>query len=117
LELTPAQITTLEKILNAGFRFLTVERAERYLGVERGGFVALLEPVDGQIKMFSQAGYLLREGIGMLVESPEGKRFVWHDLSVPATPEMLAGYEQFKKELTEILGAGSAALKTEVSRC
>jgi hypothetical protein len=103
LELSAPQITTLEKILNAGFRFLTVERAERYLAVERGGFVALLEPVDGQIKMFSQAGYLLSEGIGMLVDRPEGKRFVWHDHSLVATPELLRDYERFKAELKQIL--------------
>ncbi len=106
MDLTTAQISMLEKILNAGFRFVTIERAERYLGVEREGFIALLEPADGQLKLFGQAGYLMSEGIGMLVERREGKCFVWHDRSVPATPEVLAGYEQFKKELKEIVGAG-----------
>jgi hypothetical protein len=105
VELTPAQIGRLEEILNAGFRFLTIERAERYLGVERGGFVALLEPADGQLRLFGQAGYLMGEGIGMLVERGEGKAFVWHGQSVPATSEMLAGYERFKRELTEIVDA------------
>jgi hypothetical protein len=32
MELTPVQLSMLEKILNAGFRFVTVERAERYVG-------------------------------------------------------------------------------------
>ena len=103
MELTPAQISTLERILNAGFRFVSVERAERYLGVEREGFVALLEPAGGRIKLFGQAGYLMSTGIGMLVERREGKCFVWHDQSVPAAPEMLAGYEKFKRELGTIL--------------
>jgi len=104
VELTPAQISMLERILNAGFRFVTVERAERYLGVEREGFVALLEPADGRIKLFGQVGYLMSSGIGMLVEGRGGKCFVWHDQSLRATPEMLAGYEKFKKELKEIVG-------------
>ena len=104
MELAPAQVTTLEKLLNAGFRFVTVERAEGYLGVEREGFVALLEPAGGQIKLFGQAGYLMSTGIGMLVERREGKCFVWHHQSMPATPEMLAGYEKFKRELKEIVG-------------
>jgi len=94
----------LEKILNAGFRFVTIERAEKYLGVQRDGFVALLEPADGRLKLFSQAGYLLGSGIGMLVERREGKCFVWHDQCVPATPEMLAGYDKLKRELGEIVG-------------
>jgi hypothetical protein len=104
VELTSAQISVLEKILNAGFRFVTVERAERYLGVEREGFVALLEPADGRIKLFGQAGYLMSAGIGMLVERREGKCFVWHDQSIRATPEMLGRYEKFKRELMEIVG-------------
>lgn len=103
MELTPAQFSTLEKILNAGFKFVTVERAERYLGVERDGFVTLLEPADGRIRLFGQAGYLMSAGIGMLVERREGKCFVWHDQSMPATPEMLGRYEKFKKELQKIL--------------
>jgi hypothetical protein len=104
VDLTAAQIATLEEILNAGFRFITVERAERYLGVEREGFVALLEPADGRFKLFGQAGYLMSAGIGMLVERREGKCFVWHDQAMRATPEMVAGYEKFKRELKEIVG-------------
>jgi hypothetical protein len=104
VELTLAQVSMLERILNAGFRFVTVERAERYVGVEREGFVALLEPADGRIKLFGQAGYLMSTGIGMLVERREGKCFVWHDQSTRATPEMLASYEKFTRELKEILG-------------
>ena len=102
---TPSQLSMLEKLLNAGFQFVTVERAERYLGVEREGFVALLETADGRVKLFGQAGYLMSAGIGMLVEKGEGKCFVWHEQSLRATPEMLHGYEKFKRELKEIIGA------------
>ncbi len=103
MELTPAQISTLEKILRAGFRFVSIERAERYLGVERQGFVALLEPVDGRLTLFGQLGYLIDDGIGMLVDRGEGKCFVRHERSVPATPDMLEGYERFRRELCEIM--------------
>jgi hypothetical protein len=113
LELTPVQIAKLETILNAGFRFVTIERAERFLGVEREGFVALLEPAGGTLRLFGQAGYLIGEGIGMLVERREGRCFVWHDRSLPTTSEMLAAYEKFKRELEEILGGESVSLKTE----
>ena len=104
MDLETSQVAILEKLFSAGFRFVTVERAERYLGVEREGFVALLEPVDGGIKLFGQAGYLMSTGIGMLVERREGKCFVWHDQSLRATPEMLGRYEKFKRELMEIVG-------------
>ncbi len=103
MELTPAQISTLERILRAGFLFVTIERAERYLGVERQGFVALLEPVDGGLKLFGQAGYLIGDGIGMLVDRRDGKCFVRHERSVLATPDMLAAYDRFRRELCEII--------------
>jgi len=103
LDLTPAQIATLERFLEAGFRFLTLERMERYLGVEKAGFVSLLDPSGGKVVQFGQAGYLFPEGLGMLVERGEGKTFVWKSKSVPATPELLAAYQRFKSEVKVLL--------------
>jgi hypothetical protein len=101
--LTPTQIATLERFLSTGFRFVTLERVERYLGVEKDGFVALLDPADGKLAQFGQAGLLFPEGLGMLVERGEGKAFVWKSQFVPATPELLAGYEGFKSEVQVLL--------------
>jgi hypothetical protein len=101
--LNPVQVTILERFLRAGFRFLTLERYARYLAVEKNGFVALLDSSGGKLTLFSQVGYLMGDGIGMLVESPEGKAFVHHQQSVPATAELIAVYEQFKNELRELL--------------
>ena len=103
LSLTPAQVEILERLLRAGFRFLTFERYGAYFAVERDGFAVLLDPTGGKVTLFSQAGYLMGEGIGMLVEKPGRKAFVFHEQSVPVTPELLAAYEQFKKYLGEIL--------------
>jgi hypothetical protein len=52
----------LESLLKAGFRFVTFERYARYLGVERDGFVALLEKAGGKVQLFGQVGYHVREG-------------------------------------------------------
>ena len=103
LDLTPIQLSTLDKLLKAGFKFVTIERMERYLGVEKEGFVALLDPAEGKLEVFGQAGYRLGEGIGMLVERGEGRAFVWKSESVSATPELLAGYERFRTELQAAL--------------
>lgn len=102
-ELTSSQVATLHKLLAAGFRFVTIARVERYLGVERDGFVALLDPADGQLKLFGQAGYRVGDSIGMLVERGAERTFVWHEQSVAATPELLALYERFRRELEEVL--------------
>jgi len=90
-------------MLKAGFRFITLPRFERYLGVEHEGFVVLIDTAHGQLKPFGQAGYLIGDGIGMLVERPTGRSFVWHNQSVPATPELLAAYELFRREVDHLL--------------
>ena len=46
-QLTPLQIARLERLLRAGFKFVTFEHLERYLAVEKKGFVALLD-VSGE---------------------------------------------------------------------
>ncbi len=101
--LTPSQLATLERFLRAGFRFLTLERYARYLAVEKNGFVALIDPASGKLTQFSQVGYRIGDGIGMLVEAPEEKAFVWHNEKVPATKALLATYDDFRRELQDVL--------------
>jgi hypothetical protein len=103
MDLTPEQISTLERLLGAGLRLVTFERYARYLAVEKEGFVALLDPAGGRLALFSQVGYRLGEEIGMLVETASGNAFVWHNASVPASDELLVAYEKFKLELQELL--------------
>jgi hypothetical protein len=80
-----------------------LERYGRYLGIERNGFAVLIEPSAGQFQVFGQAGYLIGDGIGMLVERGDGPAFVWHRESVKATPELLGGYERFRTEVERLL--------------
>ena len=108
MDLTPSQISTLESFLRAGFRFVTLERMERYLGVEKDGFVALLDPSNGKLSLFGQAGWLFPEGLAMLIERGEGKAFVWKSKSVPATPQLLAEYERFRTEVKGLLEVSTA---------
>ena len=112
MDLTPAQLAALEKLLRAGFRFVTIERVERCLGVERDGFVALLDPADGGLKVFGQVGLRIADGIGMLVDRSGGKAFVWHGDSVPATPPLLETYHRFKAELEQLLGPSAGQTTT-----
>ncbi len=102
-ELSAGQVVVLESLLKSGFRFVSFERYARYLGVERDGFVALLETGGGKVQLFGQVGYHVGEGIAMLVERAEGQAFVWKGESVAATPELLARYTRFKSELRHLL--------------
>ncbi len=104
LDLTPAQISILQNLLQAGFEFVQLAHVVRYLPVQKNGFVALLDPSRGKLELFGLAGYRIGEGVGVLVEKTEGKAFVWKNRSAEATPTLLEGFERFKRELKELLG-------------
>ncbi len=107
-DLTPAQSATLERLLRAGFRFVTIPHVERYLSVERDGFVAVLEPAAGGFAVFGQVGYRMGEGMGVLIERQGRKMFVWHQQSILATEDLLAGYNFFRTQLGTLLGENTA---------
>jgi hypothetical protein len=101
--LNPNQVARLESLLKAGFQFVAFEQFGRYPGAEKSGFVALLDLADDDVKQFGSVGYHVGNGIGILVERPGGKAFVWKSEVVEATPELLAAYESVKQELSELL--------------
>jgi len=104
--LSPAQVARLEVLLKAGFQFVTFEQFARYPGVEKAGFVALLDLSGNQVRQYGSMGYHLGNGIGMLIERARGKAFIWKNETLEATPEILAAYENVKKELCDLLAEG-----------
>jgi hypothetical protein len=105
LELTPQQIATLQELLDAGYQFTAIEHVTRQVAVEKNGFIALLDPADGKLKLFGQIGYRLGEGIGMLIERGGKRYFVWKKQEVEATPDLLAAYRRVRAELMEMLNS------------
>ena len=104
-ELTQAQIATLQRLLAAGFEFVTIEHVVRYLPVEKDGFAALIDPSGGKLRIFGEAGLRMGEGIGMLVETSNGKKFVWKSQTIDAPPELLERFARFKNKLSAIVEA------------
>jgi hypothetical protein len=102
--LNPAQVARLERLLKAGYQFTTFEQFARYPAVEKAGFVALLDVSGDGVRQFGSVGYQIGTGIGILIERPGGKAFVWKSESRAATPELLGEYEKVKAELAELLG-------------
>jgi hypothetical protein len=103
LELSHAQLRTLQRLLANGFELVPMERLTRQVVVERNRFVALLDPSGGKLKVYGQVGYRIGEGIGMLVTRGCRQAFVWKHEGVPATPQLMEEYARVKKELAEIL--------------
>lgn len=95
----------LKKLLEGGFRLVTLERFARYPAVEKDGMIALLDVSNDDVRIFGQVGYRMGEGIGVLVERAGGKVFVWHQQSVLASPELVAAYDRVREELNELLEA------------
>lgn len=102
-DLSSYQASKLESLLSAGYVFATIPRIERHLAIEKGGFVALLDLSEGEVRLFGHVGYRIGEGIGMLVEKREGKVFAWKEEELFPTPELLAQYERVKVELAKLL--------------
>lgn len=102
-ELNSAQRAALERLLRAGFRFLSFEHLERYPAVEKGGFAALLDPSGGRLEIFGQPGYCMGGALGMLVEQAGKQVFVWKQQTVEATPKLLEAYAAFQRELAKLL--------------
>ena len=75
--LDPAQVALLEGLLKAGFQFVTFEQFARYPGVEKAGFVALLDISEGKVRQFGSVGYHIGNGIGVLIERQRQAAFVW----------------------------------------
>ena len=101
--LKPAQVARLESLLKTGFHFVAFEQFARYPGVEKDGFVALLDISGETVRQFGSVGYHMGSGIGILVERSGAKVFVWKNESVEATPELLVTYYQVKRDLDELL--------------
>ncbi|MFZ0963451.1 MAG: hypothetical protein WAO35_21530 [Terriglobia bacterium] len=104
--LTPAQVARLESVLKAGFQFVTFEQFARYPAVEKDGFVALLDISGDKVRQFGSVGYRLGSGIAVLIERDSERFFVWKDVSVAATPNLLSDYTRVKNELKNLLGEG-----------
>jgi hypothetical protein len=102
-ELTQGQARILQKLLQAGFEFASIEHVARHIVMEKEGFIALLDPADGQLRVFGQLGYRVGDGIGMLIEQGGRQAFVWKKESMEATPEILTSYARVRGELAEIL--------------
>jgi len=102
-ELTQGQIKALERLFNAGFQFTSLEHITRHLVIEKSGFMVLLDPTEGKLRLFGQVGYRVGDGIGMLIGQPARPAFVWKKKEVAATPELLAAYQRVKAELAELL--------------
>lgn len=103
VELSEAQLAVLERLRERGFQFVAFPLYEQKIGVRKGNCAALLDPTEGQLRVFAEPAYLVAGNLSVVVRMGEEKFFVWKQNRVPATPERLEELERFASELGEIL--------------
>ena len=104
VELTPWQIQTLERLLEAGFRPIVIPPYEHALCVKKGNCAAVLAPVpQGGLKILAPPSYLVAGNLSVKVKRGPGEAFVWKKNEVDATPGKLEELARFGQELMQIL--------------
>jgi hypothetical protein len=104
LDLTPQQMTVLERLFAAGFRPIAIPPYESALCVRRGECAAILTPVpNGGLRLLASPSYLVGGNLSVKLKRGKGDVFVWKKEEIEATPERLKELESFRQELTEAL--------------
>jgi hypothetical protein len=104
LELSPRQMQVIERLVEAGFRPITIPPYENALCMRKGECVAALSSVSsGGLKLLAPPTYLVDGNFSVKLRRASGDVFVWKKTEVKATPERTQELESFRKELQEIL--------------
>jgi hypothetical protein len=104
MELTPAQITILERLHLRGLEIVAFPLYESAVGVRKGNCAALLAPAGpNNFAIQGQPTYLIGGNLSARVVRADGHYFVRKQEQLEATPERLAELEAFTAELTDAI--------------
>ena len=104
LELTPRQMQTMERLLEAGFYPIAIPPYENALCLKRGNCAAVLAPVpNGGLRVLAPPSYLVVGSLSVKLKRGPREVFVWKKNEVDATPGRLEELARFGRELTQIL--------------
>lgn len=103
-ELTPAQISVLERLAAHGFAIVAFPLYASAIGVRRGSFATLLVAVEGgALRILGDPCYLIDGNLSVRVTRKGRGMFVWKSREVEATPELLAELSRFAADVSELL--------------
>jgi hypothetical protein len=106
VELSPQQMRIIERLLEAGFRPITIPPYENVICMKKGDCAAVLAPVtQGGLKLAAAPSYLVQGNLSVKLKRGSGEVFVWKKNEVEATAERLRDLEAFRVELNEILNS------------
>jgi hypothetical protein len=103
-EFSAQQMQVIQRLLQAGFRPVTIAPYETALCMRRGDCAAVLAPVpNAGLKLLAPPSYLVDGNFSVKLKRAQGEVFVWKSREVQATPERMRELETFRDELLEIL--------------
>lgn len=104
LDLTPQQMSVLQRLRERGFTFAAFPLYASCIGVKRGNCVALLAPQNGvTLRIYGDVCYLVGGQLSVRVQRNGRDVFVWKKNEVEATPERQGELALFRAELEELL--------------
>lgn len=103
-ELTPQQISLLERIRAQGFEIVAFPLYANCVGIKKGNCAALLASVpSSQFRIFGAPSYLLVGNLTVRVVREGKEWFVWKERRLEATKERQDEIAQFSRELSNLL--------------
>jgi hypothetical protein len=104
MDLTPQQISILERLHKHDFQIVAFPMYANYVGVRKGNCAALLAPVFGdQFKLHGQPGYLLNGNFSVRVRRHGAEWFIWKKETLEVTRARLDELGAFSTELAHLL--------------
>src|ERR1700704_4229815 len=98
-ELTEQQVAILERVVAAGFSIVAFPLYANAVGVRRGSYAALLDPIPGDgFRLFGEPCVLLDGNLTVRVTEKGKSWFVWKKLRMEATPERVRELTEFVSE-------------------
>jgi len=104
VELTPQQISILERLRGRGFEIVAFPMYASHVGVRKGNCAALLAPgASGGFTLFAAPSYLIAGNLSVRVTRDGREWFIWKKDKLEATTPRLAEVKSFKEELSAVL--------------
>jgi len=103
-EISPAQITILERFASEEFSIVAFPMYANAVGVRKGSCAALLDPIpNGGFRVFGEPCILLDGNLTVRITEKEKSWFVWKKQRLEATAARLLELERFVTEVKLLL--------------
>ena len=103
-ELTRQQIAILERLISGGFSVVAFPLYANAVGIRKGNYAALLDPLGGGgFRLFGEPCVLLEGNLAVRITEKGKSWFVWKKQRLEATPERLSELGRFVAELKMLL--------------